>query len=98
MGVRLRDHLEIIENPVCLEILDGDKVLYSGYKGCLEYQQDRDAYLDRPVERFELRVEARRKRDRWDAESIVMTELNCGEFYYRDLYEKLIYSYTLADK
>ena len=93
--VSLREHLEIISNPVCLEVLDGDKVLYRGYKGCLEYQDDRETYLDREVERFELRVEAIRNRAS-DAESVVITELNCGEFYYRDLYKKLIYSYTLA--
>lgn len=94
MEITLRDHLAVISNPVCLEIVDGGKILYKGYKGCLEYQWDKDTYLDRAVESFSLRVEAVKKRA--PEGEIVITELNCGEFYYRDLYEKLVYSYTLA--
>lgn len=97
MGAKLRDHLEVISNPVCVEIRDENGILYSGYRGCLEYQKNKDTYLDRLVERFELRIEAVRKREP-ENESVVITELNCGEFYYRDLYEKLVYSYTVKNK
>lgn len=96
--MRLRDHLEVISNPVCLEVLDGEKVLYRGYKGCLEYQLDKDTYLDRKVKHFEIRVEARGRREPQDAKRFVVTELNCGKFYYKDLSEALIYSYELENK
>lgn len=95
--MKLRDHLEIINNPVVLEVLDNDKVLYRGYKGCFEYAENKEKISDREVERFQIRVEARR-RSKPQEEMTAITELNCGKFNYCDLYEELIYSYRLAKK
>ena len=97
-AMKLSDHLAIIENPVVLEVLDGEKVLYKGYKGCIEFQKDKEEYLDREVEHFALRVDARGRNDPQNTKRTVITELNCGVFNYCDLYIELVYSYKLANK
>lgn len=95
--MKLREHLKIIDNPVVLEVLDENKVLYRGYKGCFEYEKDSEKISDREVECFKIRVEARRRSEPQE-EMTVITELNCGKFNYCDLYEELVYSYRLAKK
>lgn len=96
--MKLRDHLEIIDNSVMLEVLDGSKMVYKGWKGCFEYNKEAVKALDREIIGFALRVDARGRREPDTGKRTVITELNCGKFNYCDLYIELVYSYKLANK
>ena len=91
----VREHLEIIDNPVVLAIEEQDGTpLYNGYKGCFEYNEDKEKILEREVARFHLRVEGKRRTNEEDKH--VITELNCCTFNYTDLHIDLVYVYVLA--
>lgn len=96
--MKLIDHLMIINNAVMLEISDGSNVIYKGWKGCLEYDNEAVKALDKEVIAFELKVEARGRHEKRGKKQTVITELNCGKFNYRDMYIDLVYSYILANK
>ena len=92
----LGEHLEVIRSgAVVLEIKDETEVIYKGFKGCLEYYQEAVKALDRKVSAFTLRTEARKRNDPQDAERTILTELNCGQFNFADLFIELVYSYEL---
>lgn len=90
----VKDHVEIINNPVVMAIEEKDGTqLYKGYKGCFEFKNNKEI-LEREVERFYLRVEGKRRTNEKDKH--VITELNCGTFNYTDLHIALVYVYVLA--
>lgn len=91
----VREHIEIIDNPVVLAIEEKDGTpLYNGYKGCFEHSEDNEKILEREVARFHLRIEGKRRTN--EADKHVITELNCGTFNYADLHIALVYVYVLA--
>ena len=92
----LKDHTDIIENSVMLEIKDGDNVLYHGWRGNLEHAENLEEMLTREVSKFKMRVDASLKNDKDD--KVTITELNCGKFKYADLYIELVYLYELTTK
>lgn len=93
--MKIKEHLEIIDNPVVLEIEEQDgTVLYRGYKGCFEHDEDNQRIEEREVKRFHLRVEGKRRVN--EADKHVITELNCGTFNYTDFHMCLVYVYILA--
>ncbi|MDY4477170.1 MAG: hypothetical protein SPE47_06335 [Roseburia faecis] len=91
----LKDHVEIIDNPVVMAIEEKDgTVLYRGYKGCFGYKEDQKALQKREVARFHLRAEGTRRTNEKDRYTI--TELNSGIYNYADLHIALVYVYVLA--
>ena len=90
----LKDHLDLINGSVVLEITDDTGVLYRGYKGCFEYKETAPEMSDREVTSFCIRVEARRRKT--DEPLTVINELNSGKFNYCDLFIELVYSYMIA--
>lgn len=90
----LKDHVEIIANPVVMAVEEKDGTeLYRGYRGCFEFEKNR-GMLEREVKKFRLRVEGKRRttpKDRYE-----ITEANCGVFNYADLHLAFVYVYTLA--
>lgn len=92
----LGEHLELIrDGAVVLEIKDETGLIYRGFKGCLEYNQEAVKALERKVTAFTLRTEARGRNDPQDAERTILTELNCGQFNFADLFIELVYAYEL---
>lgn len=93
--MKMRDHIKIIENPVAMSIEEQDgTVLFSGYKGCFEHEDNNEKILEREVKSFQLRVEGKRRTN--EADKQVITEMNCGTFNYKDLHMKLVYVYVLT--
>lgn len=93
--MKIREHLEIIDNTVVLAIEEQDgTVLYYGYKGCIEHSKDNEKFIEREVTRFHLRIEGTRRTNEKDKHAI--TEINCGKFNYADLHISLVYVYVLA--
>nr|DAV49243.1 MAG TPA: hypothetical protein [Caudoviricetes sp.] len=91
----VREHVEIIDNPVVMAIEEKDGTqLYKGYKGCFEFNENNKEIQEREVAKFCLRVEGKRRTDERDKH--VITELNCGTFNYADLHIALVYVYVLA--
>lgn len=89
----IKEHIEIIDNPVVMEIRRGAEVLYHGYKGCFGYTESAKAMEELEVERFHLRIDGRRRTN--DADRMVINELNCGTFNYCDLHIELVYVYCI---
>ena len=90
----VKDHVEIIDNPVVMAIEEKDGTqLYKGYRGCFEFKDNKE-YLVIEVEDFHLRAEGTRRTNEKDKH--VITELNCGTFNYADLHIALVYVYVLA--
>ena len=87
----VKEHIEIIDNPVVMEIRQGDKVLYHGYKGCFGHTESAKEIEELEVERFHLRIDGRRRTN--DADRMIVNELNCGTFNYCDLHIELVYVY-----
>lgn len=92
--MRLKDHLEIISNPVAMRVEERDgTVLYTGYRGCFEFDQHEEI-LERKVDKFRVKIEGKRRTGGED--KLEITELNCGTFNYADLHLKIVYVYILA--
>lgn len=89
--MRIKEHVEILDNPVVLEIRRGDAVLYHGYKGCFGYKEQVKEIEEMEVERFHLRVDGKRRTNAEDR--AIITELNSGIFNYCDLHIELVYVY-----
>lgn len=85
----LYEHLDTIKNDCIVQVMKGTDTLYRGYKGVLQYEKLRDA----EIESFKVKTEFTRRNNL--EEQVNVTEANAGQYEYKDLFLKLVYTYKI---